>query len=119
MVSMIRFVLSLLCLTGPVALWTLSGAAPVLNEFRPLDLWQDTDGNLIQAHGGGILLHDGAYYWYGEDRTPGIHSAVSCYFSTNLLDWVDVTSGVLTNQTLQFMDDATQFGQRFYRGSTQ
>src|SRR5438105_998914 len=27
--------------------------------------WADTQGNLIQAHGGGILYHDRHYYWYG------------------------------------------------------
>ncbi len=120
MVSMIRFVLSLLCLTGPVALWTLSGAAPVLNEFRPLDLWQDTDGNLIQAHGGGILLHDGVYYWYGEDRTPGIHSAVSCYFSTNLLDWQRAGSA-LWQSNLPVVDGRPTFVERpkvIYNAST-
>ena len=57
------------------------------SEFHPGEVWPDTDGNPIQAHGGGILVHDNVYYWYGEDRTPGIRSAVSCYSSTNLLDW--------------------------------
>jgi len=56
-------------------------------EFRPGEVWPDTDGKPIQAHGGGILVHSNVYYWYGEDRTPGIRSAVSCYSSTNLLDW--------------------------------
>ena len=27
---------------------------------------EDTDGNPINAHGGGILYHEGTYYWYGE-----------------------------------------------------
>jgi Glycosyl hydrolases family 43 len=57
------------------------------SEFYPGAVWRDVNGRSIQAHGGGILLHGHAYYWYGEDRTPGIHSAVSCYSSTNLLDW--------------------------------
>jgi Glycosyl hydrolases family 43 len=57
------------------------------SEFHPGAVWRDTSGQPIQAHGGGILVHDGVYYWYGEDRTPGIRSAVSCYSSTNLLDW--------------------------------
>lgn len=36
--------------------------------YFPGRVWLDTDGNPIQAHGGGIL-HDemsGTYYWYGE-----------------------------------------------------
>jgi hypothetical protein len=59
-------------------------AAP---EFHPGEVWRDVNGQPIQAHGGGILVHSNVYYWYGEDRTPGIRSAVSCYSSTNLLDW--------------------------------
>ena len=30
--------------------------------------WFDTDGNIIHAHGGGIIKKDDIYYWYGEDR---------------------------------------------------
>jgi hypothetical protein len=56
-------------------------------QFQPGEIWADTDGQPIQAHGGGLLVHSNVYYWYGEDRTPGIHSAVSCYSSTNLLAW--------------------------------
>lgn len=57
------------------------------SEFRPGEIWRDCDGNTIQAHGGGILVFNHVFYWYGEDRTPGIHSAVACYSSENLLDW--------------------------------
>ena len=45
--------------------------------------WKDTDGNPINAHGGGVLYHDGTYYWYGEYkgehtyRSPGPKLAVS------------------------------------------
>ena len=38
--------------------------------------------------------------------------------STNLMNWEDVTTGILTNQLLEFLDDTTRFDQRFYRGST-
>ncbi|HBI57527.1 MAG: glycoside hydrolase family 43 protein [Duncaniella sp.] len=64
-------------------------------------VWNDTDGNPINAHGGGILEHDGVYYWYGErkgDRTyrsPGVGwecyrteaGGVSCYSSRDLKNW--------------------------------
>jgi hypothetical protein len=56
-------------------------------EFRPGEVWLDTSGDPIQAHGGGILVHSNVYYWYGEDRTPGGSGAVACYSSTNLCDW--------------------------------
>jgi beta-galactosidase len=64
--------------------------------------WLDTDGNLIQAHGGGVMFHEGIYYWFGEnkggensqtldangyvmDRVDVI--GVSCYSSLDLLNW--------------------------------
>ena len=62
-------------------------AAEAADAFHPGARWLDTAGQPIQAHGGGVLLHEGIYYWYGEDRTPGGHGAVACYSSTNLLDW--------------------------------
>ena len=31
-------------------------------------IWQDIEGNDIQAHGGCILEHKGIYYWYGEHK---------------------------------------------------
>ena len=40
-------------------------------------LWYDTDGNVIHAHGGWILKVDDYYYWYGENRTG--ENFVSCY----------------------------------------
>ena len=58
-------------------------------------IWQDTDGNNIQAHGGCIIRHSDTYYWYGEhkgaDNCPGTTRVdvigVSCYSSKNLRDW--------------------------------
>src|SRR6266496_5989914 len=62
-------------------------AAHGKGEFRPAEIWLDTEDKPIQAHGGGLLAHEGRYYWYGEDRTPGARNAVACYSSTNLYDW--------------------------------
>ena len=66
-------------------------------EFRPGEIWRDLDGKPIQAHGGGVLFHEGTYYWYGENKDgptkPGGCGArvdvigVSCYSSTDLLHW--------------------------------
>ena len=38
-------------------------------EFKPGEIWTDTSGAPINAHGGGILYHDKVYYWYGEIKT--------------------------------------------------
>lgn len=67
-----------------LACWTALAAAA---DFRPGEIWHDTAGQPIQAHGGGGLLHQDTYYWFGEDRSPGQRGAVACYSSTNLLDW--------------------------------
>ncbi|SFU20055.1 Glycosyl hydrolases family 43 [Algoriphagus locisalis] len=60
--------------------------------FQPGEVWTDTDGVHINAHGGGILFHEGKYYWFGEHKTGGRTGnramvGVSCYSSTDLLNW--------------------------------
>lgn len=53
-------------------------------------VWRDTDGNVINAHGGGVLFHDGTYYWFGEHRPANGYATevgVMCYSSTDLLNW--------------------------------
>ena len=47
--------------------------------------WLDTDGNIIHAHGGGIIKKGDTYYWYGEDRRDNIY--ISCYASKDLMNW--------------------------------
>jgi hypothetical protein len=60
--------------------------------FRPGELWPDTDGVPINAHGGGFLFKDRTYYWFGEFKTagPGGNAAnvgVSVYSSRDLYHW--------------------------------
>jgi hypothetical protein len=46
----------------------------VYDSIRPGQVWLDTSGNRIHAHGGSILFEDGVFYWYGENKertTPG------------------------------------------------
>jgi hypothetical protein len=69
----------------PVALPRLPSDEKV---WLPGRLWCDTDGNPIQAHGGGILRYGGKYYWYGEDRSNGyVAIGTAGYVSTDLLRW--------------------------------
>lgn len=80
-------------------------------DFRPGEVWRDTEGNPIQAHGGGVLVRGNVYYWYGEDRTPGGRGAVACYSSTNLSDWK--REGVaLSRDALPQVDGRTPFVER-------
>ena len=58
-----------------------------LSSFRPGEIWNDTEGNVINAHGGGILYHDGAYYWFGEKRGRSKSEGVNVYSSKDLYNW--------------------------------
>lgn len=71
----------------------LAGCAPSASSsgaIRPGELWTDDAGRPINAHGGGVLYHNGTYYWYGEyrsDTTFCTMVGVNCYSSRNLVDW--------------------------------
>jgi hypothetical protein len=70
-------------------LFPLAGAGAG-DWIRPGEVWPDTDGRPIQAHGGGILAEGGLFYWFGEDRTPGLDPSrryVACYASADLVHW--------------------------------
>jgi beta-galactosidase len=67
-------------------------------SFTPGQIWKDTDGVPIQAHGGCILFENDTYYWFGENKdTPTKKNdliefnvdavGVSCYTSTDLYNW--------------------------------
>ncbi len=79
-----------------------ASAQKIPDGFRPGQIWLDTNGHAINAHGGGILYHDDTYYWYGEiknGRTISPESTkswggtrvdvegVSCYSSRDLYNW--------------------------------
>lgn len=65
------------------------------DAFHPGQIWLDTEGKRIQAHGGSVMYIDGVYYWYGENKEKtdgknGIwHWGVRCYVSTDLYNWED------------------------------
>src|SRR5919202_58644 len=65
------------------------------------EIFKDTDGNVINAHGAGVLYHNNTYYLFGEIKkgktwlVPGQSwedyrvpaGGVSCYSSKDLLHW--------------------------------
>lgn len=64
------------------------------NTIRPGALWPDNDGTHINAHGGGVILHQGTYYWYGEHKIEGDEGnraqvGVHVYSSADLIHWTD------------------------------
>lgn len=69
-------------------------AAESGKAFLPGELWPDNNGVHINAHGGGILLHEGVYYWFGEHKVGGeagnrAQIGVHVYSSRDLYNWKD------------------------------
>lgn len=74
---------------------------PLNTSFFPGKTWNDTSGEPINAHGGGVLYHEGTYYWYGDYKSGPTTSysnqdrkyfktdvaGVSCYSSKDLINW--------------------------------
>ena len=86
----------------------VSGLAAKQNEAKnnmgtivPGAVWNDTGGNPINAHGGGLLYHNGRYYWYGEYKQGETIlpewatwecyrtdvTGVGCYSSPDMVNW--------------------------------
>jgi hypothetical protein len=76
---------SLASLIGALAAFTVQAQV-----IRPGEPWLDNRGQQIQAHGGGMFLWKGIYYWFGEDRSPSNDPDkrfVACYSSKDLVHW--------------------------------
>ena len=66
-------------------------------KFYPYQTWNDTDGNVINAHSAGIYFEKGTYYWYGEHKYPGSSESkgaadggMHAYRSKDLINWTDL-----------------------------
>jgi hypothetical protein len=65
------------------------------NSIKPGQVWLDTEGKRIQAHGGSIFYENDTFYWYGENKEktlPGSgvwHWGVRAYSSKDLYNWKD------------------------------
>ena len=46
----------------------MADTTPLYNSIRPGQVWLDTKGKRIQAHGGSVMYLDGYYYFYGENK---------------------------------------------------
>lgn len=56
----------MLAATGVTAMCAVT--PPIVNG----EVFPDTEGNHINAHGGAIMEHDGTYYWYGETAVKAV-----------------------------------------------
>jgi hypothetical protein len=80
-------------------------------SFAPGKIWPDDTGTHINAHGGGILFHEGVFYWFGEHKIAGkagnvAHVGVHCYSSTDLYNWKDegIALSVLDDQPSEIIN---------------
>ncbi len=61
---------------------------------KPGALWLDNNNVHVNAHGGGVLYHEGVYYWFGEHKIEGkagnrAYVGVHVYASKDLYNWTD------------------------------
>ena len=92
--------------------------------IRSGEIWPDDRGEHINAHGGGILVHEGTFYWFGEhksERSSSAYVGVTCYSSTDLVNWKyegvalaveddplsDITSGCVLERPKVIYNEAT------------
>lgn len=66
-----------------------------VNKFLPGEIWLDNNNEHINAHGGGFLIHNKTYYWYGEHKVSGKNGnkafvGVRVYSSKDLYNWKNV-----------------------------
>ncbi|QBN20315.1 glycoside hydrolase family 43 protein [Flavobacterium nackdongense] len=69
-------------------------AQTAYTNFKPGEVWLDDKGNAVNAHGGGFLVYDETYYWFGEHKESGKMGAkalvgVHVYSSKDLYNWKD------------------------------
>ena len=77
-----------------MVLTQLDSVSAMRNSFRPGAIWPDNKGVHLNAHGGGVLFHEGVYYWFGEHKIEGeaghrAHVGVHVYSSRDLYHWRD------------------------------
>lgn len=61
-------------------------------SFKPGEIWKDTDGVHINAHGAGVLVENDTYYLFGEHKVKGSRGnkswvGVRVYSSKDLYNW--------------------------------
>lgn len=86
---------SLIQITLAFILFVGACAASAQPGIRPGQIWRDSSGNPINAHGGCVIFHDGVYYWYGTHKIEGLSEkkhadgGVHVYASLDLVKWHD------------------------------
>ena len=88
-----------LCLAVIGALATAGPAAAASQTVTNGTQFTDTSGNIVHAHGGGVIKVGSYYYWFGEDRnSDNTFKYVDAYRSTDLKTW-EFRNHVLTQSS--------------------
>lgn len=86
-------------LTAFSVIFIIAPAQAAPQMIAPGTVWRDTQGDIIQAHGGCVIKVAGEYYWFGEDKTHGSpYQDIPCYASVDLAHWT-FRGYALTQQT--------------------
>lgn len=65
------------------------------HSILPGQIWLDTNGKPIQAHGFSVFYKDSTYYWYGENKEFTVKDSniwtygIRCYTSKDFYNWED------------------------------
>ncbi|MFJ9862778.1 RICIN domain-containing protein [Streptomyces sp. NPDC101165] len=81
-------ILLALCCALAAALATAGPAQAAPQTITNGTRFTDTSGNMVHAHGGGVIKAGSYYYWFGEDRNAdNTFRSVDAYRSTDLKSW--------------------------------
>jgi beta-galactosidase len=102
--SMVMIVLGLclFMLPGSICWAQQSVKVPVYDRykaFNPGKTWYDDRGEVINAHGGGLLYSGNTYYWFGECRSRKGTNGVNVYSSKDLYNWKFEALALSTDST--------------------
>lgn len=100
---------------------------PSYDSFQPGKVWKDTDGNLIQAHGGQVqkLTYQDKdtketvtkWWWVGEDKSKGYRGGIRAYSSDDLYHW-QFEGVVMRNVSDRALLDTDSYFTELYKGYT-
>lgn len=82
---MIKKVLMSLALV--LSSYAVSAQSDNWSTIRNGQQWYDTEGKVVQAHGGNFLMENGKIYMIGEDRGNSWNPDVNMYSTTDLEKW--------------------------------
>ena len=102
-------------------------AIDIYSSFKPGNIWRDTEGTLIQAHGGQVqklsVINKATgeveekWWWIGEDKTLGYRGGICAYSSDNLYNW-NFEGVIMRNITSREQLDQEEYFTDLYKDYT-